>query len=336
MSRERTSTLRALALLILAVGGASLLRADAMRGYLAGETYEDIYYLPPPTWLRVFSLGHEEALADLVWMRALVYFGQELTNRGDVSHVFDYGNAIVTLDPHFPAAYRWVGTSALYRTGEITARDGQRAVAFLERGVRQYPDDAEMLWQLGATLSYELPPLLADDAAKREAKRRGIPYLEAAARRGGGPPWLVLTNASQLERLGRTEQAIRHLEEMYATVRDDDTRQQIALHLARLRSAAYAEAFEAAQRDLDARRWRDAAYLAPTLFLLTEPWPAPEKRARWQHDWFLESQELVEDDADAHDDAQADADDGAQADADDGAQADADGDARGDADDEAR
>jgi len=303
MSRDLSSVLRVLAVLLIASVGAALLRGPAMRGYLAGERYEDIYYLPPPTWLRVFSLGHEEALADLIWMRALVYFGEELGERGDVSHVFEYGDAIVTLDPYFPAAYRWVGTSALYRTGEITARDGQRAVAFLERGVHQYPDDPEMLWQLGATLTYELPPLLTDQAAKSEAKRRGIPYLEAAARRGGGPPWLVLTNASQLERLGRAEQAIRHLEEMYATVRDDDTRQQIALHLTRLRSAAYAEAFEAAQRDLDARRWRDAAYLAPTLFLLTEPRPAPEERARWLHDWFLESPERVVDD---DDDAQRD------------------------------
>lgn len=297
MSRDLRTMLRALAVLLLAGVGTTLLRPLAMKTYLAGETYEDVYYLPPPTWLRVFSLGHEEALADLIWMRALVYFGDELVNRGEVTHVFDYGDAIVTLDPYFAAAYRWVGTSALYRTGTITARDGERAVAFLERGVHRLPDDGELLWSLGATLSYELPPLLQDPAAKREARRRGIPYLEAAARRGAGPKWLVLTNATQLERLGRTEQSIRHLEEMYATVRDEDVRQEIAAHLARLRTAAYAEAFAAAQRDLDERRWRDAAYLPPALYLLTGPWPQPSDRARWLHDWFLDAPDRAGDDA---------------------------------------
>jgi len=297
MSRDLSTVLRVLAVLLIAGVGSAFLRGPAMNSYLAGERYEDIYYLPPPSWLRVFSLGHEEALADLIWMRALVYFGEELGERGEVAHVFDYGDAIVTLDPYFAAAYRWVGSAAIYRTGNVTARDAERAIAFLERGVRRLPDDGELLWELGATLSYELPPLLDDPAAKRAAKQRGIPYLEAAARRGGGPPWLVLTNASQLERLGRTEQAIRHLEEMYATVRDEDTRAEIRAHLGRLRSAAYAEAFAAAQRDLDARRWRDAPYLSPTLYLLIEPRPAPDERARWLRDWFLESPEIIGDDA---------------------------------------
>ena len=289
VSRDVRSLLRTVAVLLLAGVGAALARPVAMKSYLAGEHYEDIYYLPPPAWLRVFSLGHEEALADIIWMRALVYFGQELTNRGEVSHVFDYGDAIATLDPYFVPVYRWGASSALYRTGTITARDGERAVAFLERGLRRFPDNGELLWEVGATLTFELPPLLDDAAAKRDAKRRGVPFLEAAARLGAGPAWLVLTNATQLERLGRTEQAIRHLEEMYATVRDEDVRAQVGLELGRLRSAAYAEAFAAAQRDVDTRRWRDAAYLEPTLYLLTEPWPQPGERARWLRGWFLDS-----------------------------------------------
>ncbi len=289
MTRERRSVLTLLLMLLSATAGALLVRPSAMRACLAGETYEDVYYLPPSRWLRIFSLGHEEALADLVWMRALVYYGDELAHRGDVSHVFDYGDAVVTLDPYFPAAYRWAGASALYRTGAITWRDAERAAAFLARGVRRYPDDPELLWQLGATLSYELPPLLPDRAAKDDARRRGLPYLQAAARRGGGPKWLALTNVSQLQRLGRTEQAIRHLEEMYATVRDEDLRAHLAETLGRLRSAAYAEAFAAAQRDLEERRRHDAPYLSPTLYLLVEPWPRSDARARALRDWFLEA-----------------------------------------------
>jgi len=273
----------------VAVVGASTMRLGAMRAYLAGEAYEDVYYLPPSVWLRVFSLGHEEALADLVWMKALIYYGNEIVNRGDVAHVFDYGDAIVTLDPHFAAAYPWVGGSALYRTGAPTARDGERAVAFMIRGLRYFPDDPELHWEIGATLSYELPPLLTTAEAKADARQRGLPYLQTAARLGGGPPWLALTNVTQLSRLGRTEQAIRHLEEVYATVRDDDTREQLASALARLRSEAYAQAFAATQRELEERWRRDAPYLSPTMYLMVSPWTDTDARTRWLRRGFIET-----------------------------------------------
>jgi tetratricopeptide (TPR) repeat protein len=260
-----------------------------MRACLAGETYEDVYYLPPPTWLRVFSLGHEEALADLVWMRALIYYGDELANRGEVAHVFDYGEAIVTLDPLFAAAYRWAGLGALYRASAPTARDAERAAAFMIRGLQHFPEDPELLWEVGATLTYELPPLLTTPEAKVDARQRGLPYLQAAARLGGGPPWLALTNVTQLSRLGRTEQAIRHLEEMFATVRDDDTREQLAFALARLRSEAYAQAFAATQRDFEERWRRDAPYLSPTMYLMVSPRAETDTRARWLQRGFIET-----------------------------------------------
>jgi hypothetical protein len=291
LTREHRSLVTLGLIIALAVVGASAARPSAMRAYLAGETYEDVYYLPPSAWLRVFSLGHEEALADLVWMRALIYYGDELAHRGGVTHVFDYGDAIVTLDPHFLAAYRWAGLGALYRTNASAAQDAERAAAFMVRGLRYFPEDPELLWEIGATLTYELPPLLQTREAKNDARQRGLPYLQAAARLGGGPPWLALTNVTQLQRLGRTEQAIRHLEEVFATVRDEATREQLALTLARLRSEAHAQAFTAAQADLDARRRRDAPYLSPAMYLLTVPWPAPETRTRWLRDWFHDAPE---------------------------------------------
>ena len=289
LTREHRSLVTLGLIVALAVVGASAARPSAMRAYLAGETYEDVYYLPPSGWLRVFSLGHEEALADLVWMRALIYYGDEIAHRGGVTHVFDYGDAIVTLDPHFLAAYRWAGLGALYRTTASAAQDAERAAAFMVRGLRYFPEDPELLWEIGATLSYELPPLLQTREAKNDARQRGLPYLQAAARLGGGPPWLALTNVTQLQRLGRTEQAIRHLEEVFATVRDEDTREQLALTLARLRSEAHAQAFTAAQADLETRRRRDAPYLSPTLYVLTAPWPESGSRTRWLHHWFLEA-----------------------------------------------
>lgn len=260
------------AILASSTYGAEAMRTRASTHFIQTQTYEDIYYLPPPTWLRPFSLGHRDALADLIWMKALIYFGNELMHHGTVRHAFDYTDAILTLSPRMRVAYSWIATSGLYHSGgTITAADVERVATYLERGTRMFPDDGELEWELGATFTYELPPLLQDRAAKENARRRGLPHLQRAARMGAGPPWLALTNAQELARLGQTEQAVRHLEEMYATVNDADAREQIGERIAQLRTEAYAEAFERANQEAELARQRDYPYLSPTMYMLVGP-----------------------------------------------------------------
>lgn len=226
-----------------------------MDHYLAHQRYEDVYYLPPPDWLGVFSLGHRRAAADLVWMQALVYIGNEFKDRGDVENVYRYAEAILALDPDFRAVYKWVAVAGLYRPQEVTVEDMVPAVELLEQGVRRFPDDGELAWELGATLLYEIAPKVEDPAEREALRVRGTEHIVTAARLGGGPPFSALSAASELQRIGRTEQAVRHLEEMYAVVQDEDTRYQIAEQLAGLRSRAHSQRVEQAQRQF-MRRWQ--------------------------------------------------------------------------------
>lgn len=214
------------------------LRASAHERYRSTQRYEDVYYLPPAEWLRVLSLGWDEVAADLLWMRALVYFGEEFRHGGGLSYVFDYGDAIVALDPHFGAAYRWMGMAALYRPVEVTTDDVERAVAFMQRGEELFPNDGELAWNIGAALVFELPGMLGDDVEGiRRARERGLPYLMKAVRLGAAPEWAALTNASLLAQIGRREQAIRHLVQMHALVDDPATRAQIEERIRVLREA---------------------------------------------------------------------------------------------------
>ncbi len=250
------------------VSGMRICRVYAMRQYIATQRYEDVYYLPPAQWLRTFSLGYHEALSDLIWLRSLVYFGQELSQQGEVHYLFNYVDAMLRLDPDFLQVYRWVSNAALYRTGKITAKDAYRAIAYLEEGVRRFPDDGELAWDLGATLAYELPPLLTDPKEREKSRARGIPYLETAARLGAGPSWLALSNAAQLKRLGQVEQALRHLEEIYATVHDPYTKEAIRQQIAQHRDQAYAEAFQHAYEEFQSQHHANYPYLSATLFMV--------------------------------------------------------------------
>src|SRR5690606_36908356 len=100
MRRTLAPWIGLLAVFALAVASDAL-RARSHASFASGQRYEDIYYLPPPAALRYVSLGWDEAAADLVWLRALVYFGDELIHEGQVRHVFDYTEAMLALDPRF-------------------------------------------------------------------------------------------------------------------------------------------------------------------------------------------------------------------------------------------
>lgn len=269
----------------------------AMDHYVASETYEDVYYVPPPEWLPVFSLGYDEALADLLWSRALVYFGEEMHETGGLRHVFDYTDAMLALDPDFRAVYGWIGTAGMYRPQAITAAEAQRTIEYLRRGHERFPDDGELAWTLGAALAFELPSLLESDDAKQAARSEGAEYLMLAARLGAGPDWLALTGASLLSRVGRAEAAVAHLEELYAMASDERARQEIAAAIAGLRSDAYAAGVVEANRTEDERRARELPYLSPSLYFLVGPRPIARCREVYRdgfvHDAFAEEREAL-------------------------------------------
>ncbi|MBW2225482.1 MAG: hypothetical protein JRF54_15040 [Deltaproteobacteria bacterium] len=203
----------AIVLMLGIVAGIWSLRGRAMDHYLSMQAYEDIYYLPPPKWLQVMSLGHRRAVADLIWLRALIYFGDEFVNRGAVKHVFHYGEAMLALDPDFRRVYRWIGVAGVYTPTGSPPEFVERAIDVLRRGVERFPNDGDLAWDAGATLIYELVPNLPrDDPDRERLKAEGNEHMMAAARLGAGPAWLVITNATSLRKLGERDRELHHLD----------------------------------------------------------------------------------------------------------------------------
>lgn len=266
--QSRIALALVLVLVIAASVPLSLCRLRAHRALLAAQAYEDVYYLPPPGWLPMLSLGYREALADLLWMRALVYFGDEVVHRGELAHVFDYTDALLALDPDFEAVYHWIGTAGVYRPSAVGPEDIRRAAGYMRRGLERFPRNGRLAWDLGATLAFELPPLLDDPHAADEARAEGADYMAMASRLGAMPEWAVLSNAAILARVGRAEAAVRHLEEMYATIDDEAVRADIEAGIAELRSEAYSRAFAEASREEELQRLREMPYVHPDLFFL--------------------------------------------------------------------
>lgn len=257
-------------LLVLSIA-ASAVRLRARATVEAATTHEDVYYLPPPAWLRPISLGHREALADLIWMRSLVYFGDETVARSPGRHVYEYAEAMLALDPDFRAVYGWIGTAALYRQVQIAPEDVHRTVEIMERGLDRFPEDGQLAWEIGSTLAFELPPLLATQEERDAARLEASPYLMRAARLGAAPEWLAISNAATLTRLGRAESAIAHLADLYAITSDDRTRAEIAAAIEHIRGDTYAQGMVEAARQEEEHRLRDLPYVAPDLYFLLGP-----------------------------------------------------------------
>jgi hypothetical protein len=289
-------------LLLVALTGCYLtreLRLRAFRWHLESQSYEDRYYLPPAGWLPLMSLGYHAALADLIWCRSLVYFGDELVHSGGAKFAFEYTDAVLALDPDFRAAYAWVSTAVLYRPMEVSYKDGLRATGYLKRALARWPNDGELHWRYGSVLRFELAPLLEEGPEKERLINLSAPHLATAASLGAGPAWLALNSSALLARVGKKEQSIRHLEEVYGTVQDDLTKQRIEEQLRSLRSEAFVEALRTANAEFETARRASYPYMSAGMFMLVGAKYA-ELRREQLHNRFLSAPPLFDDESDEH------------------------------------
>ena len=60
--------------------------------------------------LKRLSLGYEELIADIYWIRALQYFSNTKSINIDPSELYKYFDIITDLDPNFVNAYRFGGS----------------------------------------------------------------------------------------------------------------------------------------------------------------------------------------------------------------------------------
>jgi hypothetical protein len=255
--------------------GATVLAQDAAlsrRARFAPE--EDVLYLPRPSALRALSLRHVELAADLVVVRALVYFGGELQQKGDFRWLGNYLETALELDPGWRAPYKWAGVATMYNGRPITNDEVLLSSKFLEMGTRHFPSDWELAFMLGCNYLFELH---SDDPAQRAAwQREGGEWIRRAAIVGGAPAWVPLLAATIMHKEGRDEAAVRHLEEVYLTTEDEKTREEVRNRLVSLK-ARLDFAREARERDAFERAWKSTVPYAPPDFFVAVGAPPPPR-----------------------------------------------------------
>jgi len=111
----------------------------------------DIRYLPSPKMMSALSIGYNEFFADLYWIEALNYFGENLIKKvkkeskttstleslkdSDLKYLSQYADLILALDPYFNYFYEWASTVFIYNWRPISDEAVRKSNYYGNQGI---------------------------------------------------------------------------------------------------------------------------------------------------------------------------------------------------------
>jgi len=235
-----------LAPLVIASAGAGLAhfgqtRADAQRHEVAVDM--DVMFLPDGPTLRVASMGYQEVVADLLWIRTALLFGERWGQGSTAAWepwIKGMIRAITTLDPTWRTPY-YYGGMFLRVLEDVDGSD-----EIFMAGAEAFPQDSFFPFAVGMN-AY----LLRNDA-ESAAK-----WVVEASNRPGAPAWYKAAAAGFLANRDQRVTAIRFLQEERNTTTDPDVREALDSKLAELTHDEFAERLEQLAADWKVRNGRD-------------------------------------------------------------------------------
>jgi len=167
----------------LAAGSATIAHVQPRLAAAAHDTggRDELFLLPRPEALKALTLGWDAAAVDVLWATLLVEYGKHWSSRRDFDLVPRYADAILALEPTFAPLYHHIDTLLAYRPLHATEGDVRLARAYLERGTRERPDDAQLWATYAQFLAFVAPPFLHDAAERAAFRKAGAEALARAA-----------------------------------------------------------------------------------------------------------------------------------------------------------
>ncbi len=208
MSERQRTTVVFSALLVLSLAGSGLMlrRVDELR---SGATLEEVLYVTSPQAVKRMSLGYDGLMADIYWTRAVQYFGrkhQARDRRYDL--LAPLLEITVTLDPQLIPAYEF-GSIFLAQQPPEGAGLPDTAVAFVERGIRENPNEWRLYYHLGFIHYVE-----------RKDYRAAAATFQRGSEVPGAHPWMRVLAAAMAQFGGDTRTARFLWQRIYESTQD--------------------------------------------------------------------------------------------------------------------
>ncbi|MCI0355347.1 MAG: hypothetical protein L0099_09975 [Acidobacteria bacterium] len=236
------STMRVFSLLLAACLVGSMLSLRRLDRIRLGATLEEVLYMPSAKVLRGLSLGYTGLMADIYWTRTVQYFGGKHKARSERYDLLPPLLEITTeLDPHLVVAYKY-GSVFLAQPPREGAGLPDLAAEFVERGIRENPEDWQLYYHLGFIHFIE-----------RQDYKAASQAFERGSKVPGAHPWMKVMAAAMAQYGGERDVARRLWEYIYASSEDEFIRQNAAK---RLRALNVDDAIVALEQVVEAYRQR--------------------------------------------------------------------------------
>jgi hypothetical protein len=243
--------------LLMAGGGRFALSARPAADAAEGQ---EVLLLPPGKVIRQLDLGHHTLAADLLFIRANLYYGHHILTDEKVPWLSGFIDVLMEIDPHFPKPYLWGAMATLFPKREMHSTPVElvhRSNRILEAGMRRFPDDHRFPLRLAFNHYYELGD--ADTATG---------YFERAAATPGSPGWIKQKLVDLYSKKGRWEIAKETLLRILAEETDPVLNRALQARLAQVMEKSEREDLLAEREALVSQWRRRYAYLSFDLFLL--------------------------------------------------------------------
>ncbi|WP_035239740.1 tetratricopeptide repeat protein [Desulfobacter vibrioformis] len=189
-------------------------------------SYEDLSYLPSGKFLKGAALGYDEILGDLLWIKALGYFGRHSAtdqNYTWLGHILDI---VTTLDPLYQPPYEFGGIVLAADAGDVDS-----SIALLKKGMEHVPSNHPRYYYLPFFLAFDYMYYKRDYLTAAR-------YLELAAKFPQSPPYLPNLVARLYADADSPEVAVPFLQEMIQSTENPDLKARLIVRLHQVRHEA--------------------------------------------------------------------------------------------------
>jgi tetratricopeptide (TPR) repeat protein len=221
-TRHKVTIVASICLVVsLAASSFVLHRADQLRPQ---ATLDEVLFLSSPQVIKRASLGYDGLMACIYWTRAVQYFGgRHHYNAASFNLLAPLLEITTHLDPHLLVAYEF-GSSFLAPKPPNGAGEPERAVALMQYGIENNPENWRLYYDLGFVYYMELH----DYKKAEETFERGSKVPNAH-------PFLKIFAAQMAQHSGEYQTARMLWSATYETTQDQQIKQNAIDHLRALR-----------------------------------------------------------------------------------------------------
>ncbi len=136
------------------------------------------FFIPPPLALEAASLGHPAFVADMLFMRAAMYFINHLFTDRVFDWLDTYMETIIALDPDNPRFYEWASQSVKF--GQLITNDVlERSNDYARQGIERYPDHWRFYYDIG--FNYYMEWKFEAEGEREAMRKKALPWFSIAS-----------------------------------------------------------------------------------------------------------------------------------------------------------